>query len=163
LGEPGRFEAHMAELAHQHFERHAVLQGHGRQDAEGIHEAGDRAAFLRDLDEQLAGRAVVVEADVDVAFLAADIEVSAQRGGGPGGWMAGVPGAAFKAQSTTGKCASRSSGAPSIVSCSSMYSTIAWIAFDSYPSRLSARGTVWLTIFSMPPPTSFLYFTSAMS
>ena len=24
-------------------------------------------------------------------------------------------------------------------------------------------GTVWLTIFSMPPPTSFLYLTSAMS
>ena len=27
----------------------------------------------------------------------------------------------------------------------------------------SAVGTVWLTIFSIPPPTSFLYFTSAMS
>ena len=27
----------------------------------------------------------------------------------------------------------------------------------------SARGTVWLTIFSMPPPTSFLYLMSAMS
>ncbi len=24
-------------------------------------------------------------------------------------------------------------------------------------------GTVWLTIFIMPPPTSFLYFTRAMS
>jgi hypothetical protein len=28
---------------------------------------------------------------------------------------------------------------------------------------LSAIGTVWLTIFIMPPPTSFLYLTSAMS
>jgi hypothetical protein len=27
----------------------------------------------------------------------------------------------------------------------------------------SAIGTVWLTIFINPPPTSFLYFTSAMS
>ena len=27
----------------------------------------------------------------------------------------------------------------------------------------SAIGTVWLTIFISPPPTSFLYFTSAMS
>ena len=27
----------------------------------------------------------------------------------------------------------------------------------------SAIGTVWLTIFIRPPPTSFLYFTSAMS
>ena len=28
---------------------------------------------------------------------------------------------------------------------------------------MSAIGTVWLTIFIIPPPTSFLYFTSAMS
>ena len=27
----------------------------------------------------------------------------------------------------------------------------------------SASGTVWLTILSMPPPASCLYFTSAMS
>ena len=32
-----------------------------------------------------------------------------------------------------------------------------------YPSLLSAMGTVPLTIFISPPPTSFLYFTSAMS
>ena len=31
------------------------------------------------------------------------------------------------------------------------------------PSFCSAIGTVWLTIFIMPPPTSFLYLTSAMS
>src|SRR6266567_2261848 len=32
-----------------------------------------------------------------------------------------------------------------------------------YPSFHSAEGTVWLTILIMPPPTSFLYFTSAKS
>ena len=34
---------------------------------------------------------------------------------------------------------------------------------SEYPRRFSAFGTVWLTIFSMPPPTSFLYLMSAMS
>ena len=32
-----------------------------------------------------------------------------------------------------------------------------------YPSLINAWGTVWLTILITPPPTSFLYFTSARS
>ena len=37
------------------------------------------------------------------------------------------------------------------------------MASSAYPSRRSAIGTVWFTILSRPPPTSFLYFTSEMS
>src|SRR5947209_14391590 len=40
---------------------------------------------------------------------------------------------------------------------------IASICGAVYPSFFSAIGTVWLTIFINPPPTSFLYLTSAMS
>ena len=50
-----------------------------------------------------------------------------------------------------------------MVPCSSMYSTISWTCLASYPSRFSERGTVLLTMVSMPPPTSLLYFTRAMS
>ena len=44
-----------------------------------------------------------------------------------------------------------------------MYSTIASVVSVAYPSLVSARGTVWLTICIDPPPTSFLNFTSEKS
>ena len=46
-----------------------------------------------------------------------------------------VPFVGWNAQSKTGRCSSRSSGAPSIVSCSSMYLTIASIC-----GRVVAQG-----------------------
>jgi len=36
-------------------------------------------------------------------------------------------------------------------------------SISEYPSLRSARGTVWLTIAMLPPPTSFLNFTSPKS
>jgi len=69
----------VAELVHQHFEGHAILHGHGREDADRVHQAGDRAAFLGDLDEHLARGAIVILANVDVALVAGDIELVAQR------------------------------------------------------------------------------------
>ena len=44
-----------------------------------------------------------------------------------------------------------------------MYSMIAWTCSSEYPRWVNAMGTVWFTIFINPPPTSFLYLTSAMS
>ena len=76
---PGRLEAHVAELGHQHLERHAVLERHRREDADRVHQAGDGAALLGHLDEDLARRAVLVEADVDVALVTGDIELVAER------------------------------------------------------------------------------------
>src|ERR1051325_2934443 len=73
------------------------------------------------------------------------------------------PRAGLNAQSNTARCGSLTCGAPSIVSFSSLYSMIFLICCCVYPSFFSAIGTVVLTIFIIPPPTSFLYFTSAMS
>ncbi len=44
-----------------------------------------------------------------------------------------------------------------------MWLTIASTCSGEYPSLISAAGTVLLTILITPPPTSFLYFTSARS
>src|SRR5207249_8890860 len=77
-GEARRLEAHVAELGNQHLARHAVLERRRGEDADRIHEAGDRASLLGHLDEDLAGRAVLVEADVDVALVAGDVELVAE-------------------------------------------------------------------------------------
>ena len=50
-----------------------------------------------------------------------------------------------------------------MVSCLSMYERMAGRAVSPYPRLRRAIGTVWLMIFIRPPPTSFLYLTSAMS
>ncbi len=42
----------------------------------------------------------------------------------PSGWIERAPRAGLNAQSKTGRCSAFRCGAPSIVSCSSMYSTI---------------------------------------
>src|SRR3990167_10669894 len=70
---------------------------------------------------------------------------------------------ALNEQSNIDKCSSFKYGAPSIVSLSSMYSDIASTSSLRYPSRLNAIGTWLLTSLSVPPPTSFLYLTSASS
>ena len=46
----------------------------------------------------------------------------------PKGWIERAPRAGLKAQSKTGRCSGLSAGAPSMVSCSSMYSTTSWIS-----------------------------------
>ena len=74
-----------------------------------------------------------------------------------------LPLSGVNAQSNTDRCSSRRSGAPSIVSCSSTNWTMASTCSCEYPSLRSARGTVLLTSLMTPPPTSFLYLTSAMS
>ena len=69
----------------------------------------------------------------------------------------------MKAQSKTERCFSWIPVAPSIVSFLSMEARIDSTVGSSYPSVRSASGTVWLTILSIPPPASCLYFTRAMS
>ena len=51
------------------------IAGSSRRGAEDVHQAADRAAFFGHRDEQLAGAAVGVEADGDVAFVAGDVNL----------------------------------------------------------------------------------------
>ena len=81
----------------------------------------------------------------------------------PMAWMDRLPFAGGNAQSKIAMCSSFRWGAPSIISFSSMYLMMSSICPPLYPSLLSTPGTDWLTIFITPPPTSFLYLTSAMS
>src|SRR5439155_3205450 len=55
------------------------LQRHGGEDADRVHQPGDGAPLLGHLDEDLAGRAVLVKADVDVALVASDVELVTER------------------------------------------------------------------------------------
>ncbi len=82
LGAAHGLEAHVAEVAHQVLDRYAVLQGVGDRAAEGFGEATDGRALLGHREEDLAGRAVLVEADGDVAVVALDAELV--RDGRPG-------------------------------------------------------------------------------
>src|SRR6187455_1358342 len=74
---PARLEAHVAELRDVHVERHAVLEPERDRDHERVHEAGQGRALLRDVHEDVAGRPVLEEADVDVALVLADLELAA--------------------------------------------------------------------------------------
>ena len=65
----------MGELANEGFHRHAVLQGHAGEGADAVHEAADGGAFLGHRDEEFAGLTILEEADVDVAFVAGDLEL----------------------------------------------------------------------------------------
>jgi len=58
-------------------ERHAVLQAERHRDHERVHQAGEGRALLGDVDEDVTRRAVLVEADVDVALVVADAELAA--------------------------------------------------------------------------------------
>src|SRR5262249_16769650 len=79
LGEARRLEAYVAELRDQDLERDAELERHRGGDANGGHEARDRAPLLGHLDEDLARGAVLEEADVDVALMPGDVELVADR------------------------------------------------------------------------------------
>ena len=72
-------EAGVGEFFAQQFQRHAVLQRDGDGAGEAVHEAGDGGAFFRHGDEDFAGLAVGIEADGDVAFVSADVELVRDR------------------------------------------------------------------------------------
>ena len=55
-------------------QRHAVLQAVAHRDREAVHDAGERRALLRDLEEHLAGAAVLELADRHVAVAVGDPE-----------------------------------------------------------------------------------------
>ena len=78
LGEPGRLEPAVGELVDEDLQRHAVLQADRDRRPEDVHQAADRRALLGHRDEQLAGPAVGVEADVDVALVTLDVELVGQ-------------------------------------------------------------------------------------
>jgi hypothetical protein len=67
----------VAELRDVDFERDAVLEPERDRDHERVHETGEGGALLRDVHEDVAGRPVVEEADVDVALVLADLELAA--------------------------------------------------------------------------------------
>ena len=77
---PARLEAHVGELRDVHLERHAVLEAERDGDHERVHQAGEGRALLGDVDEDVARRAVVEDADVDVALVLADAELAADLG-----------------------------------------------------------------------------------
>ena len=60
--------------------RHAVLERHRHRRREGVHEARNGAAFLGHLQEDLAGLAVRVQPDGDVALVAGNVELVGDRG-----------------------------------------------------------------------------------
>src|SRR6185312_9731094 len=68
-GEARRLEPRALELLDQDRERHAVLQRERDRGGERIHQAGDHRALFRHADEDLARRAILVEADGDVALV----------------------------------------------------------------------------------------------
>ena len=72
-------EAGVRELLAQQLERHAVLQRERRGAGEAVHQAADGRAFLGHGDEQLARHAVFVEADGEVAFVSAHVELVGDR------------------------------------------------------------------------------------
>jgi site-specific DNA recombinase len=74
---PARLEAHVGELRDVDLERHAVLEAERDRDHERVHQARQRRALLGDVHEDVAGGAVLVEADVDVALVVADAELAA--------------------------------------------------------------------------------------
>ncbi len=63
-----------ANFSAEDLEGDAVLEGERDGGGEGVHEAGDGGAFLGHADEDFAGAAVGVEADGDVALVAAEAE-----------------------------------------------------------------------------------------
>ena len=73
-------EAHVAELAHERLQRHAVLEPDRDRGRERVHHPAQRRAVLADVgEEDLAQRAVLVLAGGDVALVAGDRELVRQR------------------------------------------------------------------------------------
>ena len=74
VGHARGLEAHVREHLDERLERHAVLQAVAHRDRERVHDAGEGRALLGDLEEHLAGTAVVVLADRHVAVAVGDPE-----------------------------------------------------------------------------------------
>ena len=98
-GPAGGLEAGVGELLAEDAEGNAVLEGEGDGGGEGVHESGDGGAFLGHANEDLAGLAVGVEADGDVAFVSGEAELVGDGGALGGetvtdgaGWRLGVDG-----------------------------------------------------------------------
>src|ERR1019366_2366367 len=72
-------KARVRELFAEEFQRHAVLQRDRDGQRKAVHEPRHGRAFLRHLDEDLAGFAVGIQADDDVAFVASDVELVRDR------------------------------------------------------------------------------------
>ena len=70
----------MAQLRDVDLRRDAVLEAHRDRDHQRVHQALERRPVLRDVNEDVAGRAVLVQADVDVALVVADLELAADLG-----------------------------------------------------------------------------------
>src|SRR5439155_21242250 len=79
FGAAAWLEAHVAELLYEVADRDAVLQCERNRGREGVHHAGDRAAFLRHRDKDLAGRSIFVEPDVQIPFVTFDAELVSDR------------------------------------------------------------------------------------
>lgn len=79
LREAAGLEPRVGELVHQELQGDTVLEGERGHGGEGVHQTGDGGAFLGHGDEDLAGAAVLVLADGDVALVAADAELVGDR------------------------------------------------------------------------------------
>ena len=94
-GEARRLEPDVGELVDQVAQRHAVLEGEADRGREGVHQARHGRALLGHLQEDLAGLAVGIQADGDVALVAGDVELVGDRlsarPGGDGGAASSPP------------------------------------------------------------------------
>ena len=70
-----RLEASVAEFVHQRLERNAVLERDRRHRRNRVHQARDRASFLRHAQEDLARLSVFIEAHRQVTLMTRDGEL----------------------------------------------------------------------------------------
>src|SRR6266566_2217287 len=74
-GPAGGLEAGMGELLAEDAQGDAVLESERNGRSEGVHQSGDGGALLGHADEDLAGLAVGVEPDGDVALVSSQAEL----------------------------------------------------------------------------------------
>src|SRR6266498_4749021 len=79
FGETRRLETHMTELVDQHPEGLAIYHRHRDRGCERVHQTGDRRAFLRHGDKDLAGLAVFIGAGGDITLMPSNIELVGDR------------------------------------------------------------------------------------
>lgn len=82
-------EAHAFESGDGFADGEAELDGEAESSAECLAHAAEGGAFFGDLDEDLAGRAVGVEADSEIALVSPDAELVGDRVAGVGERLAG--------------------------------------------------------------------------
>ena len=75
LRESRRLEAAVGELVDEDLKRHAVLQRHGHRLSEGVHQTRNGRPLLGHQQEDLAGLAVLVQADGEEPLVAVDREL----------------------------------------------------------------------------------------